>query len=197
MTTKKKTVEIILFAIPMLVLCGVMIYFERSLNACQGLAHTIRDIFLLALLLGTSLLFLVMQLHKIITHPIHRLTRTIVSLLLLVMVIFSVRYDWKNGQFDEVILSANSETQSLNYGELKLLNQTEYYVLYGHVDWSCSFTGLYEKSFDTLKLQGNPTEKSQGVFANNYLISGSHLVPIQTDSTLNNEAVALKIGIQK
>jgi hypothetical protein len=193
MATKNNTIGIILLAIPMLVLCGLIIYFERSLNTCQGLAHTVRDIFLFALLIGSSLLFLVIQLYKIITQPIQRLTRMIVSLFLIALVIFSVQFDWKNSQFDDVLLSATSDIGSLNYGELKLLNKTDYYVRYGHVDWSCSTTGFYEISFDTLKLKGNPAEKSDGILANIYLMSDSQIVPIQTDSNFTSMPVVLEI----
>jgi hypothetical protein len=193
MTTKNNIIGIILLAIPTLVLCGLIIYFERSLNTCQGLAHTMRDIFLFALLIGSSLLFLIIQLYKIITQPIQRLTRMIVSLFLITFVIFSIRFDWKNSQFDDVLLSAISDTASSDYGELKLLNKTDFYVVYGHVDWSCSTTGFYEISFDTLKLEGNPAEKSDGILANNYLIESSHLVPIDTDSNFASMPVVLEI----
>jgi hypothetical protein len=193
MTTKNNIIAIILLAIPTLVLCGLIIYFERSLNTCQGLAHTMRDIFLFALLIGASLLFLVIQLYKIITQPIQRLTRMIVSLFLITFVIFSIRFDWKNSQFDDVLLSAISVTASSDYGELKLLNKTDFYVVYGHMDWSCSTTGFYEISFDTLKLEGNPAEKSDGILANIYLMSSSQIVPIQTDTNLITTPVVLEI----
>lgn len=193
MTTKNNTIGVILLAITMFVLCGLIIYFERSLNTCQGLAHTMRDIFIFALLIGASLLFFVIQLYKIITQPIQRLSRIIVSLFLIALVIFSVRFDWKNSQFDDVLLSASSDIGSSDYGELKLLNKTDYYVRYGHVDWSCSNTGLYEISFDTLKLEGNPAEKSDGILANVYLMSSSQIVPIQTDTNFITTPVVLEI----
>jgi hypothetical protein len=197
MANRNSKIRIYLLAIPVLVLCGVYIYMASNLNSCGGLAHTIVGLFLLFVLYIFLLVFLVYQIYKISTVPIYRFHRITASVVLIGLFLFTIRFDWKAWRLNQALLKANIDISSINNGGIILLNQSEYYAKYGSVDWSCSFTGFYEISQDTLKLEGNPWVKSEGIIANTYLISDSFLTPIASENDTSNRASTMKLEYNK
>ena len=174
----KHQISIYILAFPVLVICGVKIFFAVDLNTCFGLAHIIRDFIINFLVLSVALIFSVINLYKIFTVNPQRVLRVFITAMIALCIIVTFQVDWKSMRFKNTILKASIENSSLHHGKITLLNDEEYLVEYGHIDWSCSFTGTYSISQDTLKLDGNPSEKTDSIILDSYIIDDTHLIPL-------------------
>ncbi len=94
---------------------------------------------------------------------------------------FQGKTSWRNFKLRNSILSASIYPDQNNIGRLELIDSERYYATYGHIDWSCTFTNTYKKRRDTLILNGQPFEMTEGILTDMYFITDSSLVPIKQD----------------
>ncbi len=167
---------------PILLLCGLIIYFDSSLNTCYGLVHGFRYLFLLLVLFVLLIIFLGIQIYKITKQAENRKNRIVASIIVVIATVIALqgKSTWNNSRLENSILTAQLYPIQHDIGQIKLLDNEVYYAVYGHIDWYCTFTGSYQKQGDTLILSGNPFEKSDGIIADRYILSDSTLIPVKT-----------------
>lgn len=182
MPTPKTNITTFLWSIPILIVCGLIVYFDSSLNTCYGLVHGLGDLFLILILLIFSLFFIGRQIYKIARHNDNKKTRILAILIVILAttIAFQGKSTWKEIRLGNSIQKASIYPDQLDIGRLELIDKEKYYALYGHIDWSCAFTAKYEIKGDTLILGGNPFEKTDGILTDKYLISDSTLIPVKT-----------------
>ncbi len=182
MTTPRQNITTFLWTIPILFVCGLIVYFDSSLNTCYGLVHGLGDLFLLLVLLILTLIFIVRQIYKIAKRADNRKTRFLASLIVIVAttIAFQGKTTWKEIRLGNSILKASIYPDQLDIGRVELLNEEKYYALYGHIDWSCAFTDKYKIVGDTLILGGNPFGKTDGILTDKYIMTDSTLIPVKT-----------------
>jgi hypothetical protein len=182
MTTPRQNITTFLWTIPILFVCGLIVYFDSSLNTCYGLVHGLGDLFLLLVLLILTLFFIVRQIYKIAKRADNRKTRFLASLIVIVAttIAFQGKTTWKEIRLGNSILKASIYPDQLDIGRVELLNEEKYYALYGHIDWSCAFTDKYKIVGDTLILGGNPFGKTDGILTDKYIMTDSTLIPVKT-----------------
>ncbi|MGV6861353.1 MAG: hypothetical protein ACWA41_06250 [Putridiphycobacter sp.] len=175
--------------------CGLIIYKDNSLNACQGLV----DLFLLLVLVVLLSVFLGRQVYKTIKKANNFGVRVWTSLIVILACItaFQGKSTWKNIRLGNSILSASIHPDQLDLGRIELIDNNKYYAFYGHLDWSCSFTETYEKHGDTLILAEQPFAKTDGILADQYLITDSTLVPINLTGQDMKRTETMRIEIKK
>ena len=196
MTKSRQNIRTNIWTISILILCGLIIYFDSSLDTCYGLVHGFGDLFLLLILFLLLTAFLGRQIYKIVKKAENSRVRIWTSLIVIIASItaFQGKSTWKNLRLGNSILSASINPDQLDIGRLELIDNERYYALYGHIDWSCAFTDTYEKNGDTLILAGQPFEKTDGILTDKYLITDSTLVPIKlTDRDMERTETMRKI----
>ncbi|MEZ4951924.1 MAG: hypothetical protein R2784_21395 [Saprospiraceae bacterium] len=141
---------------------------------------------------------MVRQIYKIIKKAENRRVRVWTSLITIIasVIAFQGKSTWKNLRLGNSILSASLYPDQHDIGRLELIDNETYYALYGHIDWSCSFTDNYEKHGDTLVLAGQPYERTEGILADKYLITDSTLVPIKLTDRDMERTETMKIEIK-
>jgi hypothetical protein len=181
MTTTRQNIATLLWTIPILIVCGLIVYFDSSLNTCYGLVHGLGDLFLMLVLLILSLFFIVRQIYKIAGRADNKKTRILASLIVIVAITiaFQGKSTWKEIRLGKSILKASIYPDQLDIGRLELIDEEKYYALYGHIDWSCTYTDKYEMKGDTLILGGNPFEKTDGILTDKYIMTDSTLIPVK------------------
>lgn len=188
MTTPRTNITPFLGTIPILIVCGLMVYLDSSLNSCYGLVHGFRDLLLMLVLLILSLVFIVIQIYKIAGSADNKITRIFASLIVIVatIVAFQGTSTWIEIRLGNSILKASIYPDQLDIGRLELINEEKYYAVYSHIDWGCSYTDNYEMKGDTLILSGNPLKKTDGILTDKYIMTDSTLIPIiSQDKELN------------
>src|SRR5690606_36273972 len=97
MTTPRKNITTYLSTLPILIVCGLIVYFDSSLNTCFGLVHGLGDLFLLLILLILSVVFIVRQIYKIARRADNKKTRILASLIVIVAttIAFQGKATWK------------------------------------------------------------------------------------------------------
>jgi hypothetical protein len=180
MTKSRPNIRTYIWTVSILILCGLIIYFDSSLNTCYGLVHGFGDLFLLLILFVLLTAFIGRQIYKIVKKADNGRVRIWTSLVVIIVsvIAFQGKSTWKNLRLGNSILSASIYPDQLDIGQLELIDEERYYALYGHIDWSCAFTESYEKNGDTLILAGQPFEKTDGILADKYLMTDSTLIPI-------------------
>lgn len=101
---------------------------------------------------------------------------------------------WKEFKLGNSKLKASIYADQLDMGRIELLDGERYYATYGHIDWYCSFTGLYKSYGDTLVLSGQPFEISEGILADKYVMTDTLLIPIKTLDKRSERTGAIKIS---
>lgn len=182
MTTPRQNITTFLWTIPILFVCGLIVYFDSSLNTCYGLVHGLGDLFLWLILLILSLLFILRQIYKIARRADNKQIRILASLIVIVAttIAFQGKATWKEMRLGNSVLKASISQDQLDIGRVELINEEKYYALYGHIDWSCAFTDKYKIVGDTLRLGGNPFGKTDGILADKYIMTDSTLIPVKT-----------------
>ncbi len=182
MTTPRQNITTFLWTIPILLVCGLIVFFDSSLNTCYGLVHGLGDLFLLLILIILTLVFIVRQIYKIARSADNRKTRILATLMVIVAttIAFQGKATWKEIRLGNSILKASIYPDQLDIGRVELLNEEKYYALYGHIDWACAFTDQYKIKGDTLILGGNPFGKTDGILTDKYIITDSTLIPVKT-----------------
>jgi hypothetical protein len=198
MTKSRPNIRTYIWTVSILTLCGLIIYFDSSLNTCYGLVHGFGDLFLLLILFVLLTAFLGRQVFKIVKKAENSKIRIWTSLIVIIASVtaFQGKSTWKNLRLGNSILSASIYPDQLDMGRLELIDEERYYALYGHIDWSCAFTDSYERNGDTLILAGQPFEKTDGILTDKYLITDSTLIPIKlTDRDMERTEI-MKIEIK-
>ena len=198
MTKSRPNTRTYIWTVSILTLCGLIIYFDSSLNTCYGLVHGLGDLFLLLILFVLLTTFLGRQVYKIVKKADNSKIRIWTSLIVIIASVtaFQGKSTWKNFRLGNSILSASIYPDQLDIGRLELIDEERYYALYGHIDWSCAFTDNYERNGDTLKLAGQPFEKTDGILTDKYLITDSTLVPIKLTDRDMKRTEKMKIEIK-
>lgn len=183
-------------AIILLILCGLVFRFYNSLNKCEGLASILLYGIYLISIFFLSLVFLIKQGLDIYKIKEARKTKilTIAIVFGIQIFVFVGKSSWKEERLRNNLLSAKIYPENLDMGELILLNQDTYFTVFGHIDWSCSFTNTYEINRDTLFLKGNPFEKTRGIISNEYLLKDSLLIPVKTNEINYERTDTMKIN---
>ncbi|MGB1248824.1 MAG: hypothetical protein ACPG4Z_08045 [Chitinophagales bacterium] len=189
----KQNITIYIVTIIILLLSGIKIYFSAKLNTCNGLLSIFGEITLLFILFLSLILVIGLLFYSIKKQKRYQKSQIGLCLIVLTALIIAVQNKsvWKN-----IILGKNSITASiysdqLEIGILELTKDNKYYTIYGHIDWTCSFTGSYERKLDTLILNGKAFENTGGIISNVYLFTDSILIPLNK----NEKTGALKIKI--
>ncbi len=151
MAKLKPNIKIYLWTIPILLFSGLIGYLDNSVNRCYGLVHIIGEIFPLLVLFLFIVIFLIIQTYKTIKHTENRKSRiwSIIIVVTATLIAFQGKLFWKEIRFGNSILSASIYPNQLDIGRIELLDNKNYYALYGHLDWSCAFTDSYQKHGDT------------------------------------------------
>jgi len=199
MTKSRLNIKIYLWTIPILLLSGLIVYLDNSLNRCSELVHAFGDIFLLLVLFLFIVIFIIIQIYKTIKHTESRKSRiwSIIIVVIATLLAFQGNLFWKEIRFGNSILSASIYPDQLDIGQIELLDNKKYYALYGHIDWSCAFTDSYQKHGDTLILNGAPFKKSNGILADKYILTDSTLIPIKTMVKTMKRTEIMKIKKRK
>ena len=179
--------------------CALIIYFQSSLASCAGLAHILRDLLLYLILLLSLIVFVGRQFLRSLKDSDNREVRIASIGLVLIGAIFAFQSPttWREYRLGEPILKASLYADQLDIGSIELFSDDRCYITYGHIDWTCSFSSIYETHGDTLRLEGNLAEVTQCILVNRYLIADSTLVPLQLDSVHHVRPEVLSIGLRK
>ena len=199
MNELKKNIGTFIWGTIILFWCVLIIYFDSRLDTCHGLVHILGDLFLLFILFVLLIVFLGRQIYKIINKTGNRKVRVLISLIVIVAFVtaFQGPSTWKKLRLGDSILRASIYPDQLDIGRLELIDNEKYYALYGHIDWSCAFTGTYKIIGDTLILTGYPFEKTDGILTEKYLMTDSTLVPIKLSYRNMERTEIMKIEIKK
>lgn len=195
MTQSKQNSRIYLWTTLIIILCGLIVYFDSRLNTCYGLFYGFGDLFLLLVLFFLVTIFIIRQVYQIIKYTDNRKIKIWASLVVILATIIAIqgRSTWKEIRLGKSILKASIYPDQLDIGRIELLDSKKYYALYGHIDWSCTFTDDYRKQGDTLILSGHPFEKSDGILADKYIMTDSTLIPMKSINEKMESAEILKI----
>jgi len=149
---------------------------------------------LLALVILLTI-FLVRQIYEIMKQSENRKNRIWVSLIVLIAagIAFQDKSTWIELRLGKRILSASIYPDQLDIGRFELLGNQRYYALYGHIDWSCTFTGSYDMLGDTLILAGQAFEKTAGILADKYVMTDSTLIPVKTENRYAERTQVMRI----
>ena len=139
--------------------------------------------------------FIGRQIYKVVKKAKNSKVRIWTSLVVLFASItaYQGKYTWKNITLENSVMSASIYPDHHDIGKLKLIDEKKYYALYGHIDWSCSFTGTYAVKSDTLILGGEPFGKSDGILTDKYIMTDSTLIPIHYTKVGMDRAKILRI----
>lgn len=182
-------------AMILLILCGLVLRFNNSLIKCDGLADILIYGIYLLLIFVLTLAFLIKHILDLCTIKEARRNKILSMAIVLgiEIIVFVGQSSWKEKRLQNALLTAKIYPENLDIGELMLINSETYYTVFGHIDWSCSFTNTYELKRDTLFLRGNPFEKSKGIISNKYLLKDSLLIPVNAYEFNNARTDTMKI----
>lgn len=79
----------------------------------------------------------------------------------------------------KIIFKAEIMGPTLDIGQLKIMENGTYSATYGHIDWSCTIAGKYQRLLDTLILENRVVVESDSIFSEKYLVQDNEfLLPI-------------------
>src|SRR5690606_14452318 len=127
----RQNITTFLWTTPILLLCGLIVYFDSSLNACYGLVHGLGYLFLLLILFVLVIIFLASQIYKIIKNSENRKSRILASLLVVITTAITIQGEiiWKELRLGNRVLSASIYPDQLDIGRLELLDEEKYYAV--------------------------------------------------------------------
>lgn len=194
MSPTKTNTQTIIVAALVLIYCGFNIYFQNNFDSCFGIITGIIYLTRITLLSILLAIFLGRQIYKMLRKPGNINIRFVASILFLIAgsLAYLDKSTWRSFRYGESILIA-SEPYSNQITRLELMDDKNYYGLYGYMDWSCGFANTYTKAGDTLILNGDTFEKSGGYLSDRYLISDSVLTPLAPASEETKDLQILKI----
>jgi hypothetical protein len=112
--------------------------------------------------------------HKIKFEPI---TLTIVVLTIITVFIFRLWGDCFKGSIWIYSEVASSNFPVYNHS-LTLRQNKSYKVRVNDIEWSCTYTGYYSLSGDTILLNNDIAKRTDSNFIEKYLLADSKLIPI-------------------
>jgi len=188
-----RNIRIYYWTFPTVFIAIITIWYSLRTVGCTGMLSAIIFIGLYGLILLTSLVALIFQIIKINKDTRHRVAVIIICLLTSLIAIGS-NYIPNDFFKSRPILKANIGV-TLDIGALTLRKDNTYSAFYGHIDWGCLKTGDYKISNDTIYLETNIAEQSDGILSSIYLIKDeSYLLPLDRLDYLNDTTYWLKIN---
>ena len=160
-------------------------------NGCWGLIEVMYTVLLFILFIVTIPVAFIAAYRKRQTHTKkpEPITLTITLVTLAVLIIWKIfGEDFKGSIW--IYAEANKDKLSNQY--LTLRNNGTFKVDLGHVDFSCYFSGQYQKHTDTIILDKDVVAQTNSLLTTKYLLQDNLLIPINdisVDSTKFSEFV--------
>ena len=175
----------LLLAVPFIVVTYFYLRFTLADSGCSGLLDLFFGIvfiilFAVSVWLAFRGAFRKREINKGTPEPI-TLTITLLTLTLLIVGKFFGQ-DFKGSTW----IYAKANTDKLETQALTLRKNGTFKVDLGHVDFSCYFSGNYQKLGDTIVLDKDVIAQTNSQLTSNYLLQDTLLIPIKdtnTDST--------------
>lgn len=185
----------ILGLLPVVLFSLLIIRSELKVERCSGMADALVFVFLYGGLIIALITGLIIQLKKLSNG----IDISIRKFNLVVMVICSATAFWltylDEDYFQERTILKAEMVGGLDIGRLVLREKNYFSAKFGHIDWTCTISGIYEINKDTLFLGPRISNESHNIIASKYLIHyNGYFVPIDSSAQSIDSARWLKIS---
>jgi hypothetical protein len=185
-----KFIKQVLPTAPLILVVFFILRHSLSAEGCYGLIEFFYSIFLYVLLFITTILAFALVFRKGQKPPI--ITYSIIALAL--SILFAGKM-WGEKLKGNALLYAVGENNrsSMSSASLLFRNNGTFVFTLGHVDFSCFYSGRYQKINDTIILDSEPVNKSGAVLTSRYYLKGEIIAPISDTTTDKTKYVVFKI----